>query len=44
MSNWAIYDSFFTTQKWFPIMEEALNKALHDHSGRIISNLKPGQT
>ncbi|WP_411897469.1 hypothetical protein [Elizabethkingia occulta] len=41
MPLWTIHDSFCTTQKWFPIMEEAVNKALYDYSGGIMPKLKP---
>lgn len=41
MPIWTIHDSFCTTQQWFPMMEEAVNKALYDYSGGIMPKLKP---
>ncbi|MEN5132574.1 hypothetical protein [Elizabethkingia anophelis] len=40
MPIWTIHDSFCTTQQWFPMMEEAVNKALYDYSGGIMPILK----
>ncbi|WP_073552119.1 MULTISPECIES: hypothetical protein [Elizabethkingia] len=41
MPLWTIHDSFCTTQQWFPMMEETINKAFYSYSGGIMPKLKP---
>ncbi|QRI48304.1 hypothetical protein JQC76_09320 [Elizabethkingia anophelis] len=37
---WEIPHSFYTTQKWLPMMEEAVNKVLYNYSDGIMPILK----
>ncbi|WP_165689542.1 hypothetical protein [Elizabethkingia ursingii] len=41
MPLWTIHDSSCTTQQWFHLVGKAVNKALYNYSGGIISKLKP---